>query len=270
MTQTTHYGLNIAEGTDNYNHLTVDNPNYQKIDTQMYTNAQTGVPLATMSLQETTIAISRPSGYKEANMFRFVSSVNYNQSYTWTVDGTSVTPSMPNGGALPSHAFIIGSMVLCVLNGTALTVYTVPTVDMDSIKTQVMQAIYPVGSIIINENPTNPATTFGFGTWERIQGRFLFAADDARPAGNTGGEETHTLTIEEIPFHKHTPLTVHTVANWTSVSPGDMYGSLARGPVKQGSDEWKDDQTRITGVGNNQPHNNMPPYLSVYCWKRTA
>lgn len=130
-------------------------------------------------------------------------------------------------------------------------------------------AAYPIGSIYMSVNAADPETLFG-GTWERIQGRFLFAADDARPAGNTGGEETHTLTINEIPFHNHTPLTVHTVANWTSVSPGNMYGGLARGPSNQGDDEWKEDQTGITGVGNNQPHNNMPPYLSVYCWKRTA
>lgn len=270
MTNTTHYGLNIAEGTDNYNHLTVDNPNYQKIDSQMYTNAQTGVPLATMTLQETTIAITRPSGYEGANMFRFVSSVNFNQSYTWTVDGTSVTPSMPNGGALPSQAFIIGSMVLCVLNGTALTVYTTPVVDINSIKIQVMQAIYPVGSIIINETPTNPATTFGFGTWERIQGQFILGASATYPVNSTGGEARHALTVEEMPFHNHTPLTVHTVANWTSVLLGDMYGALARGPVKQGVDEWKEDQSRITGVGNNQPHNNMPPYVAKYIWRRTA
>ena len=76
MTSTTHYGLNIAEGTDKYNHLTVDNPNYKKIDDQMYANAQAGVPLVTMTLQETTIAITRPDGYKGANMLRFAPTEN--------------------------------------------------------------------------------------------------------------------------------------------------------------------------------------------------
>lgn len=259
MTSTTHYGLNIAEGTDNYNHLTVDNPNYTKIDQQMYANAQAGVPLVTMSLQETTIAITRPSGYEGANMFRFVSSVNFNQSYTWTVDGTSVTPSMPNGGALPSQAFIIGSMVLCILNGTALTVYTVPTVDMDSIKIQVMQTIYPVGSIIINENPTNPATTFGFGTWERIQGQFIFGADATHALNSTGGSETVTLTTEQIPAHNHRP------TGWTyQFQQGSSGYCLSE---SSSVDNWTQN---TTNAGGGQPHNNMPPYIAKYIWRRTA
>lgn len=264
MTNTTHYGLNIAEGTDNYNHLTVDNPNYQKIDTQMYTNAQAGVPLVTMSLQENTIAITRPSGYEGANMFRFVSSVNYNQSYTWTVDGTSVTPSMPNGGALPSQAFIIGSMVLCVLNGTALTVYTVPTVDMDSIKTQVMQAIYPVGSIIINENPTNPATTFGFGTWERIQGQFIFGADATHALNTTGGVENTTLTQDNMPSHSHGYTYTDTP------SPSYITTSYQEG----GNNYFVVGSTGATGTtnpsGNGTSFTNMPPYIAKYIWRRTA
>lgn len=260
MTNTAHYGLNIAEGTDNYNHLTVDNPNYQKIDNQMYTNAQTGVPLATMSLQETTIAITRPSGYEGANMFRFVSSVNFNQSYTWTVDGTSVTPSMPNGGALPSQAFIIGSMVLCVLNGTALTVYTVPTVDINSIKIQVMQAIYPVGSIIINESPTNPATTFGFGTWERIQGKFILGASATYPVNSTCGEATHTLTSQEMPLHSHGPSEGLSFMMYKG-NGGNL--GVPAGQAAYGAG--------VTGTsGGGQAHNNMPPYVAKYIWRRTA
>lgn len=268
MRNTTHYGLNIAEGTDKYNHLTVDNPNYQKIDNQMYANAQAGVPLVTMTLQETTIAITRPSGYEGANMFRFVSSVNFNQSYTWTVDGTSVTPSMPNGGALPSQAFIIGSMVLCILNGTALTVYTVPTVDMDSIKIQVMQAVYPVGSIIINENPTNPATTFGFGTWERIQGRFIYGADATTALNKTGGAGTHTHTVEYN----------QPQSGWSSewnnfISYG--YGATVQkqglriinipGKLAEGV------QTPVgTFTTTTAPASSMPPYIAKYIWRRTA
>lgn len=268
MTNTAHYGLNIAEGTDNYNHLTVDNPNYQKIDSQMYTNAQTGVPLVTMSLQETTIAITRPSGYEGANMFRFVSSVNFNPSYTWTVDGTSVTSSMPNGGAIPSRAFIIGSMVLCILNGTALTVYTVPTVDMDSIKTQVMQAIYPVGSIIINENPTNPATTFGFGTWERIQGQFIFGADATHALNSTGGAATHNHR-----FTYHQPQ-----VGWDSIWKNTIsygYGASEeaqgvrieniQGKLSEGVQVTVGSFTSTTAASSS-----LPPYIAKYIWRRTA
>lgn len=268
MTNTTHYGLNIAEGTDNYNHLTVDNPNYQKIDQQMYTNAQTGVPLVTMTQQETTIAISRPSGYEGANMFRFVSSVNFSQSYSWTVDGTTVTPSLPNGGALPVNAFIIGSMVMCILNGTALTVYTVPTVDMDAIKTQVMQAIYPVGSIIINENPTNPATTFGFGTWERIQGQFIFGADATHALNSTGGAATHTHQ-----FTYNQPQAGWS-ANWNNyISYGyarstEVQGlriTNIQGQLADGVKTTVGSLTSTTAAASS-----LPPYIAKYIWRRTA
>lgn len=268
MTSTTHYGLNIAEGTDNYNHLTVDNPNYQKIDNQMYANAQAGVPLVTMTLQETTIAITRPAGYDGANMFRFVSSVNYNQSYTWTVDGTSVTPSMPNGGALPSQAFIIGSMVLCILNGTALTVYTVPTVDMDSIKIQVMQAVYPVGSIIINENPTNPATTFGFGTWERIQGRFIYGADATTALNDTGGAGTHTHSFEynqpavgwSAAYNNFIQYGYGATATAQGIRVSNLSGNLADN-VQVSVGKFEADTAAASS---------MPPYIAKYIWRRTA
>lgn len=268
MTNTAHYGLNIAEGTDKYNHLTVDNPNYQKIDSQMYTNAQTGVPLVTMSLQETTIAITRPSGYEGANMFRFVSSVNFNPSYTWTVDGTSVTPSMPNGGAIPSQAFIIGSMVLCILNGTALTVYTVPNVDMDSIKTQVMQAIYPVGSIIINENPTNPATTFGFGTWERIQGQFIFGADATHALNSTGGAATHT---HRFTYHQPQvgwdPIWKNTISYGYGASEEAQGVRIEniQGKLSEGVQVTVGSFTSTTAASSS-----LPPYIAKYIWRRTA
>lgn len=264
MTTTSHYGLNIAEGTDNYNHLTTDNPNYQKIDAQMWTNAQAGVPTVTMRLQESTIAITRPSGYTNATTFKFVSTVNYNQSYTWTVDGTSVTPTLPNGGALPQNAFIIGGVVLCILNGTSLTVFSVPTVDINSIKTQVLQAVYPVGSIIINESPTNPSETFGFGTWERIQGQFIFGADATHALNTTGGVENTTLTQDNMPSHNHS----YTYSD--TPQPSYVTTSYQEG----GNNYFLVGSTGTTGTtntsGNGTSFTNMPPYIAKYIWRRTA
>ena len=264
MTTTSHYGLNIAEGTDNYNHLTTDNPNYQKIDAQMWTNAQAGVPTVTMQLKESTIAITRPSGYVNATTFKFVSTVNYNQSYTWTVDGTSVTPTLPNGGALPQNAFIIGGVVLCILNGTSLTVFSVPTVDINNIKIQVLQAVYPVGSIIINELPTNPSETFGFGTWERIQGQFIFGADATHALNTTGGVENTTLSIENIPSHAHSYVYTRPpqdAKQTTGYETGSNVYLTVGAYALSGN-------TAAVGSGNS--FSNMPPYIAKYIWKRTA
>ena len=63
---------------------------------------------------------------------------------------------------------------------------------------------YPIGSIYMSVNPTNPADIFG-GTWQALdQGRVLIGAGTAHPAGEEGGSETHLLSEEEMPAHTHT------------------------------------------------------------------
>ena len=123
--------------------------------------------------------------------------------------------------------------------------------------------VYPVGSIYMSVNSTSPATLFG-GTWERLQDRFLLAAGSAYSAGSTGGASAVTLTADQIPSHSHSissaigwPVnansTEHLVDNWG-------YSGWPRVP-------------KITSTGNaggGQAHNNMPPYLAVYMWKRTG
>lgn len=67
----------------------------------------------------------------------------------------------------------------------------------------IIDAIYPVGSIYMSVNSTSPATLFG-GTWTQIKDTFLLSAGDTYTAGDTGGEATHTLTSGEMPIHNHT------------------------------------------------------------------
>ena len=64
--------------------------------------------------------------------------------------------------------------------------------------------VYPVGKSFFTENPADPATYLGFGTWVRIKGKFLWALDDKENVGVTGGSKTVTLTKEQIPSHTHT------------------------------------------------------------------
>ena len=122
---------------------------------------------------------------------------------------------------------------------------------------ELMLAIYPVGSIYISANETSPASLFG-GTWESISGKFLLGADDAYPAGSTGGEAKHTLTVDEMPSHTHA----------SGVAPNESVGATA------GTAQAKTQFVRSYGytdyTGGSQPHNNMPPYLAVYMWRRTA
>jgi microcystin-dependent protein len=65
----------------------------------------------------------------------------------------------------------------------------------------------PVGFIYISANNTNPATLFGFGTWQPITGKVLVGVDvndtDFDVAGKTGGAKTHTLTVAQLATHTH-------------------------------------------------------------------
>ena len=126
--------------------------------------------------------------------------------------------------------------------------------------------IYPIGSIYMSVNNVNSSALFG-GTWEQIKDRFLLSAGDTYSAGSTGGEATHTLTVDEMPSHRHTPQNMY----WATMSGTSVYdggGQFWRWSNTAQSSPVKD--AYIGATGGDQPHNNMPPYLAVYVWKRTA
>lgn len=138
-----------------------------------------------------------------------------------------------------------------------------PTNDTDAVNKQsLLSLIYPVGSIYMSVNAASPQTFLG-GTWESIQGRFLLGVGGGYTAGSTGGEATHTLTVDEMPKHTHniklgndTSADTYRVARYIDVSSAWWSGS--------GNDKMTEE------VGGGAAHNNMPPYLTVYMWKRTA
>ena len=120
---------------------------------------------------------------------------------------------------------------------------------------------YPVGAIYMSMSSTSPASLFG-GTWEQLQGRFLLGAgtlyDDVADnnysynVGDTGGEVNHTLRMEETVQYDM----------WisdNSYSPGLSYNMS----TSSGQAAYTHNQLNAAG------HNNMPPYLVVYMWKRT-
>lgn len=140
----------------------------------------------------------------------------------------------------------------------------------------VLDNVYPIGSIYMNVNSTNPGTLFG-GTWEQIQGKFLLGMSSSYPAGSQGGEASHTLTTEEMPSHGHNPADQSGYYGFITNSKkafevGDMGVQSGSGRYYPFStvafDISRNSLTGTTGGGNS--HNNMPPYLSIYIWKRTA
>ena len=106
----------------------------------------------------------------------------------------------------------------------------------------------------------NPHDLFG-GNWELVKDRFLVGAGNSYQVGNTGGEATHTLTVNEMPSHTHKlryKLYTASSGSFWIVDAGS-------------SDELCDNgHYAVQYTGNNQPHNNLPPYLAVFIWKRTS
>ena len=113
--------------------------------------------------------------------------------------------------------------------------------------------MHPVGSIYISVDATNPSLIFG-GTWQQITGRFLLAAGGGYSAGTTGGEATHKLTVAEMPSHNHG------IAPYSGTH-AEQYNNIKTGAQNVGS-------MKTGSAGGNVAHNNMPPYLAVYMWKR--
>lgn len=124
----------------------------------------------------------------------------------------------------------------------------------DSTWEQIQLVSFPVGAIYMSYTSTSPASFIG-GSWTQIQERFLLAAGDGYDAGDTGGETEHTLTENEMPSHSHQAL-----CGGGSAKNGFGAGSTFGGSVT----------ATTTRVGGGRAHNNMPPYLVVYIWRRTA
>ena len=159
------------------------------------------------------------------------------------------------------------------------TIY--PVTSADNIF-DLVDKIYPVGSIYMSVNNTNPGTLFG-GTWEQLQDKFLLGAGSSYTNGATGGSATVTLTTNQIPAHTHGSKTLTGKIDGIMMDDGrtkTINGVFSASTPRQRSWSGTDgDAVRTinfssthehTSVGGGQAHDNMPPYLVVYMWKRTA
>ena len=148
-----------------------------------------------------------------------------------------------------------------------------------------LSAVYPVGSIYMSVNSTDPATLFG-GTWVRIKDTFLLSAGDTYSAGATGGEATHKLTGAEsgqksltISGGEH----LHSGKRRNAFGSGNTAGFVSGAatnsdatnaqvtiPTTSTSGATGTHSHTVNASDASSAHNNMPPYLAVYVWKRTA
>lgn len=133
---------------------------------------------------------------------------------------------------------------------------------------QLFLLMHRVGDIIFSTSDENPSTIYG-GTWVAWgKGQVPVGVDtsdsDFNTVEKTGGEKEHTLTVDETPSHKHdiyggNTTTTNTLTSYNSNGWITLLGGTA----------YKNDGT-MTTVGNDEPHNNLQPYITCYMWKRTA
>lgn len=160
----------------------------------------------------------------------------------------------------------------------------------------IVDTIYPVGSIYISVSSTSPETLFG-GTWVQLQDQFLLGAGTTYTNGATGGNATHTLTTDELPAHTHGSetltgsVTIRAVDSVTSNNTNllqQQTGIITRSNdsnvagYRSSSSNYRTAQSNqynkltITAthehdsVGKGDAFSTLPPYLVVYMWKRTA
>ena len=144
---------------------------------------------------------------------------------------------------------------------------------------------YAVGDVHISESEENPKDKFGYGEWQFIsKGRTLVGIDtmpeegdpdydpeyevdqDFQTPGQEGGEKEHTLTVEELPPHKHDQTTQLPDWDFGEAPPRDK----VVGGRRTDSNLSDDTAAPTREAGDGEPHNNLQPYYCVYIWKRTA
>ena len=182
--------------------------------------------------------------------------------------------------------------------GTPANTKVIPEVDDATVNyvdtwssAKIRDFIYPIGSIYLSVNSISPAAIFG-GTWEQIQDTFLLAAGSTYTAGSTGGEVTHTLIEAEIPAHTHERGTMNITGGFAPWSDGKgtnikepegAFESVTSNQYGWGTTSGRDQDNawidfdaskswtgETSSYGGGGTHNNMPPYLAIYVWKRTA
>lgn len=153
---------------------------------------------------------------------------------------------------------------IAVLDESGLVYYRTPPELLADLGTQtldqILRLVYPVGSIYMSINNVSPATLFG-GKWVQIKGRFLLGASDVYKANTTGGEVAHTLTNDEMPNHKH--------SIWFPNSGGEQSAEIGY-PEAGSKNTYYAEASKTSGTGGGAAHNNMPPYLVVYMWRRLS
>lgn len=160
--------------------------------------------------------------------------------------------------------------------------------DENKNRVNILDLVYPIGSIYISTSEINPGGGVFGGAWEawgsgRVPLGVNASDSDFNTAEKTGGNKTHlhstgshTLTTNEIPEH------MHKGTGGTVEKVNTQFGEGYNGPAIWGRTEDQRGKyemyygTMHTGGGAAHNHGNtggassLPPYITCYMWKRTA
>ncbi|EAX97095.1 hypothetical protein TVAG_451330 [Trichomonas vaginalis G3] len=152
--------------------------------------------------------------------------------------------------------------------------------ELQTLKTEILQTVYPIGSIYTSMNSTRPEVVLGFGTWTQIVDRFLYCANSSK---ETGGSKT--ISGANLPAHSHyinlstseAGLHRHKYWGWSTMTKGkgyDVKDNVQFAINGSWDDTWREgDHThRVSGYTQTtgQSKDYMPPYMTVYAWYRNA
>lgn len=204
--KSTHYNLDILKGDDIYNPNTTFN-NFEKIDNDMFSIDINAIHSATHILTGTVNALTRTN--TEFNIFKFIATAPYTANQTFTVDGTQVSAQTTNGQPLDTNCYVIGATVLCMMNGTLLTMFVTP----NKISTDIYHVTFNNGADInINKNVKTDLRIDAFtNDYIEVQNGSIIIKKDCkiniRPQIYLYGEITpnssYTLTINYTPFNQN-------------------------------------------------------------------
>lgn len=128
----------------------------------------------------------------------------------------------------------------------------------------ILDCFMPVGYVLILYSHADPNELYPGSTWVRIENAFLWGCDENGDIGTTGGSKTHTLTVNELPSHSHILRVAHeNTGDTTLTTSTTMYRNTNGKTQYYGS-------LQTEGAGSGAAHNNMPPYVQVSIWRRTA
>lgn len=139
---------------------------------------------------------------------------------------------------------------------------------IEALYKRLLLAAHPVGCVYQSTEATSPAELFG-GKWEKIEGRFLLAANGTYPRGSVGGATSHTHGVSQIRANFYIDsgyINYHWFSGGTSWEANNdltIDGS-------QNSHIAKERNGGVGVRGYTDEANTLPPYFAVYMWRRTS